>query len=77
MSAPNKLENPFTNLLYGILLILFGLFSLLLARTMWESIDNWLFLTVTLISFAVPAFAAFFLGVRRLAQFVKFYSSAK
>ena len=77
MSVPNKLENPFTNLLYGILLVLFGLFALLLAWTMWAAVDNWLFLTFTLISFAVPAFAAFFLGVRRLVQFVKFYSSTK
>ena len=77
MSVPRKLENPFANLLYGILFILFGLFALLLALTMWRSIENWLLLATTLASFAVPAFAAFFLGVRRLVQFVKCYSSAR
>ncbi len=75
MSVANKKENPFLNLLYGMLLVLFGSFALLLAWTMWRSIDNWFFLTFTLISFALPAFAAFFLGVRRLVLFVKFYSS--
>ena len=77
MFVPNKLENPFSNLMYGLLLVLFGLFALLVAWAMWRSIDNWLMLTFALISFAVPAFAAFFLGVRRLVLFVKFYSSSK
>jgi hypothetical protein len=66
MFVPNKLENPFSNLIYGLFLVLFGLFALLVAWAMWRSIDNWLFLTFVLISFAVPAFAAFFLGVGRL-----------
>ena len=77
MFVPNKLENPLYNLFVGILLVLFGLFALLLAWTMWRSIDNWLILTFALISFAVPAFAAFFLGVRRVVLFVKFYTSTK
>jgi hypothetical protein len=63
--------------MYGLFLILFGLFALLVAWAMWSSIDNWLILTFALISFAVPAFAAFFLGVGRLVLFVKFYSSSK
>ena len=77
MSVANKKENPFLNLLYGMLLVLFGSFALLLSWTMWQSIDNWFFMTFTVISFALPAFAAFFLGVRRLVLFVKFYSSAQ
>ena len=77
MFVPNKPENPLSNLLIGLLLVLFGLFALLLAETMWRSIDNWLILTFALISFAVPAFAAFFLGVRRMVLFVKFYTSTK
>ena len=77
MFVPNKPDNPFLNLLYGLLLILFGFFALLVAWAIWRSIDNWLILTFALASFAVPAFAAFFLGVRRLVLFVKFYSSSK
>jgi len=77
MFAPNKLENPLYNLSIGILLVMFGCFALLLALTMWRSIDNWFILTFTLVSFAVPAFAAFFLGGRRLVLFVKFYTSTK
>jgi hypothetical protein len=77
MSIQNKRENPFSNLLYGMLLVLFGSFALMLAWTMWQSIDNWFFMTFTVISFALPAFASFFLGVRRLVLFVKFYSSAQ
>ena len=76
MFVPNKLEKPLSNLFCGILLVLFGLFALLVAWAMWRSIDNWLILTFALISFAVPAFAAFFLGVRRLVLFVKFYTSS-
>ena len=77
MFVPNKLENPLYNLLIGILLVLFGLFALLLTWTMWRSIDNWLILTFALISFAVPAFAAFFLGIRRVVLFVRYYTSTK
>ena len=77
MFDPNKFEKPLPNLLHGIFLVLFGLFALLLAWVMWRSIDNWLFLMFTLISFAVPAFAAFFLGVRRLALFTKLYTSER
>jgi hypothetical protein len=77
MSVANKKENPFSNLLYGMLLVLFGSFALMLAWTMWQSIDNWFFMTFTVISFALPAFAAFFLGARRLVLFVKFYSSTQ
>lgn len=77
MVAPNKFENPFLNLIYGVLLVLFGFFALLVAWAMWRSIDNWLILTFGLTSFAVPAFAAFFLGVRRLVLFVKFYASSE
>lgn len=77
MFIPNKLESPFSNLIYGLLLILFGLFALLVAWAMWGSIGNWLILTFALVSFAVPAFAAFFLGVRRLVLAVKFYSSSQ
>lgn len=76
MFVPNKLEKPLSNLFCGILLVLFGLFALLVAWAMWRSIDNWLILTFALISFAVPAFAAFFLGVRRLVLFDKFYTSS-
>jgi hypothetical protein len=74
MSVPNKPDNPLSNLLYGISLVLFGLFALLVAWAMWRSINNWLILTFALISFATPAFAAFFLGVRRLVLFVKYYT---
>jgi len=77
MVVPNELENPFLNLIYGLLLVLFGFFALVVAWTMWKSIDNWLMLTFALISFAVPAFAAFFLGGRRIVLFVKFYASSK
>lgn len=77
MSVANKQEKPFLNLLYGMLLVLFGSFALLLSWTMWQYIDNWLFMTFTVISFALPAFAAFFLGIRRLVLFVKSYSSAQ
>jgi len=77
MSVPKKLENPLYNLLIGILFVLFGFFALLLAWTMWRSIDNKLILTFALISFAVPAFAAFFLGIRRVVLCVKFYTSTK
>ena len=77
MFDPNKFEKPLPNLIYGILLVLFGSFALLLAWVMRSSIDNWLFLTFTLISFAVPAFAAFFLGIRRLVLFVKLYASER
>ena len=77
MIVQNKLESPFINLLYGLLLILFGFFALLVAWAIWRSIDNWLMLTFALASFAVPAFAAFFLGVRRLVLFVTFYSASK
>ena len=71
----NKFEKPFPNLLHGIFLVLFGSFALLLAWVMWRSIDNRLFLMFTLISFAVPAFAAFFLGIKRLALFNKLYTA--
>jgi hypothetical protein len=77
MFVPNKLENPFSNLLHGLFLVLFGFFALLLAWALWRSIDNWLILTFAFISFGVPAFAAFFLGVRRLVLFVKFYTSTE
>lgn len=77
MSAASKLENPFTDLMYAVLLVLFGLFALLIAWAMWRSIDSWLILTFALVSFATPAFAALILGVRRLVLFVKFYSSFK
>lgn len=77
MFDPNKLEKPLPNLMYGIFLVLFGSFALLLAWVMWRSIDNWLFLTFTLISFAVPAFTAFFLGIKRLVLFTKLYASER
>lgn len=77
MIVPNKLEKPFLNLLYGLLLVLFGLFALLVTWAIWKSIDNWLMLTFALVSFAAPAFAAFFLGARRLVLFAKFYSASK
>ena len=77
MSVPNKPDNSLSNLLYGISLVLFGLLALLVAWAMWQSINNWLVLTLALISFAAPAFAAFFLGVRRLVLFVKFYTSTE
>jgi uncharacterized membrane protein YidH (DUF202 family) len=75
MLTPDKPESPFVNLLYAVFLILFGSIALLLAWMMWRSIDNWLFMTFALVSFAIPAFAAFFLGVRRLSLFVKFYTA--
>jgi len=77
MFDPNKLEKPLPNLMYGTCLVLFGSVALLLAWVMWRSIDNWLFLTFTLISFAVPAFAAFFLGLKRLVLFTKLYASER
>ena len=77
MFAPNKLTNPFFNLLYGLFLVLFGLLALLVSWAMWMSIDNWLILTFALTSFVVPAFAAFILGVRRIVLFVQLYSSSE
>lgn len=77
MSVPNKPDNSLSNLLYGILLVLFGCFALLVALAMWQSINNWFVLTLALVSFTAPAFAAFFLGVRRLVLFVKFYMSTE
>ena len=71
----NKFEKPLPILLYGIFLVLFGSFALLLEWVMWRSIDNRLFLMFTLISFAVRAFAAFFLGIKRLALFNKLYTA--
>ena len=75
MSVPNKTDNSLSNLLYGIILVLFGSFALLVAWAMWLSIFNWLILMFALISFVAPAFAAFFLGFRRLILFVTFYTS--
>ena len=60
---------------YGIFLVLFGSFALLLEWVVWRSIDNRLFLIFTLILFAVPAFASFFLGIKRLALFNKLYTA--
>ena len=71
----NKFEKPLPILLYGIFLVLFGSFALLLEWAMWRSIDNRLFLMFTLISFAVPAFAAFFMGIKRLALFNNLYTA--
>ncbi len=73
----NKLDKPLPNLLSGMFLVLFGTIASLLASVMWRSIDNWLFLTITFISFAIPAFAAFFLGIKRLSLFAKLYVSAR
>jgi glucan phosphoethanolaminetransferase (alkaline phosphatase superfamily) len=71
----NKFEKPLPILLYGIFLVLFGSFALLLEWVMWRSIDNRLFLMFTLISFAVPAFAAFFMGIKRLDLFNNLYTA--
>ena len=75
MFESNKFEKPLPILLYGIFLVLFGSFALLLEWVVWRSIDNRLFLIFTLILFAVPAFAAFFLGIKRLALFNKLYTA--
>lgn len=75
MSVPNKPDNSLFNLLYGMSLVLFGSLALMVAWAMWLSIFNWLILTFVLISFAGPAFAAFFFGFRRLVLFVTFYTS--
>ena len=75
MSVPNKTDNSLSNLLFGIILVLFGSFALLVAWAMWMSIFNWLILTFVLIAFTAPAFVAFFFGFRRLALFVTFYTS--
>ena len=71
----NKFEKPLPILLYGIFLVLFGSFALLLECVMWRSIDNRLFLMFTLISFAVPAFAAFFLGIKWPVLFNNLYTA--
>ena len=73
MVVPNKLENPISNLMSGIFLFAFGSFSLFIAWTLTRAIDNWFILFCFLVSFIVPAFGAFWLGVKRLIVFVKFY----
>ena len=75
MFESNKFEKPLPNLIVWNFLVLFGSFALLLAWVMWRSIDNRLFLMFTLISFAVPTFAAFSLGIKRLALFNKLYTT--
>lgn len=77
MLEPNKLDKPLPNLLSGMFLVLFGTIASLLASVMWRSIDNWLFLTITFISFAIPSFTAFFLGLKKLSLFAKLYISEK
>ena len=74
MFESNKFEKPLPILLYGIFLVLFGSFALLLEWVVWRSIDNRLFLIFILILFAVSAFASFFLGIKRLALFNKLYT---
>jgi len=49
MVVPNELENPFLNLICGLSLVLFGFFALVVAWTMWKSIDNWLMLTFVVV----------------------------
>ena len=73
MVVPNKLENPISNLMSGIFLFAFGSFALFIAWTLTRAIDNWFILFCFLVSFVVPAFGAFWLGVKRLSVFVKSY----
>jgi apolipoprotein N-acyltransferase len=66
MFEPDKIEKPLPSLLYGLFLIGFGILSLFIVWFLSNVIDNWFLLGIMVISFGIPAFGAFVLGLRRL-----------
>lgn len=71
MLVPKKPDDPISNLISAMFLFVFGSFALLIAWTLTKAVDNWFLLFCFLVSFVVPAFGAFWLGVKRLIVFLK------
>jgi membrane protein implicated in regulation of membrane protease activity len=64
-------DKPLSNLIQGIFLIIFCSSALFVAWILTRADVHWFFLVCMIVSFIIPALAAFWLGVKRLHAFAK------
>lgn len=76
MVEQNKIENPVKGLLYGAFLFIFGLCCLYMAWVLTKSDVNVIVLLCMIVSFVIPAAAAFVLGLKRLVDVANFYKQS-
>ena len=71
MIFTNNPDKPISNLIQGIFLIIFCSIALFVAWILTRADVHWFFLFCMIVSFVIPALAAFWLGVKRVNAFTK------
>jgi hypothetical protein len=69
-------DKPLSNLIQGVLLLIFCSIALFIAWVLTRAEVHWFFMFCMIVSFVFPAVAAFWLGVKRLYAFLKFDRSS-
>jgi hypothetical protein len=76
MIFSNNPDKPIANLIQGIILIAFCSIAIFISWILTRAEVHWFFMLCMIVSFVIPAVAAFWLGVKRLNAFLKFDRSS-